>query len=347
MNDRKHVVVGLFVLGGMVLLGILIIWFEGVSHLIRGGYEVRGHLPTAKGVRTGKRVHMDGIEVGDVTGVTSSQPDRPGVWVHMRINPEVRIPRGAAFVAQQSTVGDMFLDFHSPTRVTGHLPADGTAAVDGTIRAPALLPDDLMADFRAAMNKFQRLDMILANIQELTEPRTLQDVEAGKRRNLWTTLAQVEVTARSVDRQLTGKDTEEGLGRLLVQAADVAEDLRTTLKAARGSLAKADAAFGTLADTGKTFQATGKKAEALLAKGDALLAKLAKTADAADALLESLNAAVTDAREGKGTMGRLMTDDQLHRALVALVRNLQDMTDNANRLITMWRKEGILSKEGK
>ena len=69
MNDRKHVVVGLFVLGGFVLLGILIIWFEGVSHLVRGGYVVRGHLPSAKGVRAGKRVHLDGIEIGDVTDI--------------------------------------------------------------------------------------------------------------------------------------------------------------------------------------------------------------------------------------------------------------------------------------
>jgi len=344
VNDRKHVVVGLFVLGGFVLLGILIIWFEGVSHLVRGGYVVRGHLPSAKGVRAGKRVHLDGIEIGDVTDVTSSQPDLPGVWIHMRINLDVKIPRGAQFVAQQSTVGDVFLDFQTPETVAGHLPTDGTAEVDGTIRAPALLPDDLMEDFRDAMNKFERLDAILANVQELTEPRTLQDVRDGKRRNLWTTLAQFEETAKTVDQEL--KQSDSRVGRLLATAAKAAEELRTTLKAARDTLAKTDKALDTVAATGKTFQATGKKAEALLAKGDALIAKLAKTADGADTLLASLNAAVTDAREGKGTIGKLMTDDQLHRALATLVENLTEMTDNANRLITLWRKESIFAKEG-
>jgi len=346
VNDRKHILVGLFVLGGFVLLGTLIIWFEGVSHLIRGGYLVRGHLASAQGIRPGKRVHLDGIEVGDVLEVTSSQPDRPGVWVHMRIRPEVRIPRGAAFVAQQSTVGDIYLDFRSPDHIADYLATDGSAEVDGTIKGPALLPEDLMADFRAAMSKFERLDTILANVAELTEPRTPQDVEAGKRQNLWTFLAEFEETGRTLRRQLKGEDTEAGLGRLLAQAAAAAEDLRKTLEAARKTLAQAQTALARLDQAGKTFSEAGKKADALLTKGDALIAQLGKTADQADALLKNLNGAVADLRAGKGTLGRLLTDDQLHRALVTLIENLHQMTDNADRLITLWRKEGILAKEG-
>jgi phospholipid/cholesterol/gamma-HCH transport system substrate-binding protein len=344
VNDRKHVIVGLFVLGGFVLLGLLIIWFEGVSHVIRGGYTVRAHLPNAQGVRVGKRVHMDGIEIGDVTDITSSQPDRAGVWLHMRINPEVRVPKNAEFVAQRSMTGDIYLDFQTARQTSEALADDGSATVEGAVKAPTLVPEDIMAVFRDAMEKFERLDAILANIHELTEPRTLQEVEAGKRRNLWTTLAQFEMTAKTVQDQLEKPDSR--FSRLLDEAATAAGDLRDTLKAARATLEKADKAIESVDATGKTFTDAGKKAEALLAKGDALLAKLTKTAEGADALLANLNGAVTDARQGKGTLGQLMTDDELHRALVTLVENLKDMTDNADRLLTLWRKEGILSKEG-
>ncbi|MFO8013947.1 MAG: MlaD family protein [Phycisphaerae bacterium] len=347
MNDRKHIIVGLFVLGGLIGLGTLIIWFEGVSHLIRGGYEVRAHLPTAKGIRTGKRVHLDGIEIGDVKDITSSQPDRPGVWVHMRINPDARIPREAAFVAQQTMTGDIYLDFESPRQTAANLPNDGTARVDGELKPPSLLPEDVMKQVDNAMEKFGRLDVLLANLNELTEPRTLADVEAGKQRNLWTTLAQIEKTAQSVDRQLTGKDTEKGLGRMLLQAGAAADELQKTLKGARTTLKNADKSLQTLGEAGKTVAGLGKKGEALLAKGDALIAKLGKTADGADKLLAGLNATVADVRDGKGTMGKLMTDDELHRALVTLVRSLKEMSDNTNRLVTLWREEGILAKEGK
>ena len=344
MNDRKHVIVGLFVLGGLIGLGTLIVWFEGVSHLIRGGYQVRAHLPTAKGIRTGKRVHLDGIEIGDVSAITSSQPERPGVWIHMRINPEDRIPQGAAFVAQQTMTGDVFLDFESPAETAAYRPTDGTATVIGTLKPPSLLPEDVMQQVYDAMRKIEDVETLVVNLTELTEPRTLQDVKAGKPRNLWTTLAQIEVTAESVEHQLTGKETEKGLGRLLAQANETAGELKKTLQEARTTLAKADKALTTVGEAGKTVTDLGKKGEAMLTKGDALLAKLDKAAEGADTLLASLNATVTD---GKGTMGKLMTDDELHQALLTLVRSMKEMSDNTNRLVTLWREEGVLAKEGK
>ncbi len=344
MNDRKHIIVGLFVLGGLIGLGTLIVWFEGVSHLVRGGYEVRAHLPTAKGIRTGKRVHLDGIEIGDVKDITSSQPD-PGVWVHMRINPEQRIPKGAEFVAQQTMTGDVFLDFESPEETVAWRPTDGTAKVHGELKPPSLLPEDVMKQVYDAMRKIEDVETLVTNLTQLTAPP--EGVPPPRRKNLWTLIDQFHSTAGTLEDQLTGKDTEKGLGRLLVQANTAAGELQKTLKQARTTLDKADKALATVGEAGKTVAGLGKKGEAMLAKGDALLAELDKTAKGADTLLTNLNGAVTDVRDGKGTVGKLMTDDQLHRALVTLVRSLKEMSDNTNRLVTLWREEGILAKEGK
>ena len=428
MNDRKNVVVGLFVLGGAILLGAMIVEFKAVPIIFRGVYTVKGHLPSARGIREGKRVHMDGIDIGYVRDVTSS-PDGLGVWVDMQINTDVEIPNEAVFIAQQSTVGDLYLDFQTPTKVRGTVaeseiddasgetvirctfpdgvplrpgnpvriggkrvgsvetaaprengqtgmriglrlhagtaipdkpevvakkPGAGEAwvqfqqpeqppaylpdkaEVEGRLKGPELLPEDLMSDFREAMKKFGQLDTILANLKELTEPRTAKDVDAGKQRNLWTTLEQFERTAKAVQDQLK-KPTGE-IGRLITTARQAATDLRKTL-------AKADKAFETVTETGKTFQQAGKKADALIAKGDALIAKLSKDSDEVRKGFENLNGLVTDARGGKGTAGKLLTDDELHRALVTLVENLNTTADNFNRLVTMLREEGVFSKE--
>jgi len=338
VNDRKNVVVGLFVLAGLVILGTLVIWFEGVGVLIRGGYTVRGHLPSAVGIRPGKRVHRDGIEVGDVRYAQTSQPDREGVWVAMRINPGEQIPREAVFVAQQSTIGDLFLDFQTTAKPTGYLPADGTAEVQGIIKAPAFLPEDVMSDFRDAMNKFQKLDQILANVQELTEPRTLKDVEAGKRRNLSTALEQFEVTAKAVQQQV--EKPSGAIGDLLKTAREAAEDLRK-------SLAKANDAVDTLNQTGKAFQETGKKVDGFIGKADAFMAKLSKDVDHAKTVLDNANGLVTDLRAGKGTLGKLVSDDELHRALVTLTEDLRAAAKTLDRTFTFWREESIWKKEGK
>ncbi|MEA3367053.1 MAG: hypothetical protein U9R68_02945, partial [Planctomycetota bacterium] len=247
MNDRKHIVVGLFVLGGLVLLGVLVVWFGSVAGLIRGGYKVYAHLPSAVGIRKDKRVHRDGIEIGavkdvqpslpkELKDVQTSLPEEPGVWIEMQINSGELIPANAEFVAQRGMAGDVYLDFRSTRRTTHYLRTNDTATAVGRIKPPSLLPEDVMKQFYNAMEKFDRLEALLANLSELTEPRTLQDVEAGKRKNLWTTLAQFQDTARTIDRQLTGKDTGQGLGRLLVQAGTAAEELQKTLKQARTTL---------------------------------------------------------------------------------------------------------------
>ncbi|HUU91286.1 MAG TPA: MlaD family protein [Phycisphaerae bacterium] len=434
MTDRRNVVVGLFVLFGLLLFGGLIVWFEGVAVLIRGGYTVRGHLPSARGIRGGKRVHLDGVEIGDVRTVTNSQPERHGVWVEIRVNPDVRIPQDAILVVQQSTIGDLYLDFQTPIEIEGAvtetgtdpdsgealirctfpdgvllrpgnavrmagkqvgsvqtvgareneqpgihvglrihtgtavpadarvaakkpgvgqarvefgppdrpfacLPTNGTARVDGVIKAPELLPEDMMTDFREAMGKFGQLDAILNNVQDFTQPRTLKDVEAGKQSNVWTVLEQVERTAKSLDVQLH-KPTGE-LGGLIADARKAAQTLQKAMEQAGKTLATVDQA-------GKTIQESGKKVNVLVTKGDAFIAKLSKDSDEAGKLIQNLNALVTDVRGGKGTVGKLVADDELHRALVTLIENLRATTDNINRLVILWREEGVIwGKEGK
>ncbi|MCX5656396.1 MAG: MlaD family protein [Planctomycetota bacterium] len=148
MNDKKHIVVGLFVLVGAIILGTMIIWFEGVAIFIRGGYVVNVHLDSAVGIRAGKRVHLDGIEVGEVVNVTSAEPERRGVWLELQINSAAKIPASARFVAQQSaTGGDAFMDFRTVSPTKEFLRPTEKARIEGEIIPPTLLPPDLVANF--------------------------------------------------------------------------------------------------------------------------------------------------------------------------------------------------------
>jgi len=430
VTDRRNVIVGLFVLFGLLLLGGLIVWFEGVAVLIRGGYRVRGHLPSARGIRGGKRVHMDGVEIGDVREVTSSQPERHGVWIHMRINPEVRIPEDALLVAQQSTIGDLYLDFQTPARVEGtvaetaiddatgdrligctfaegvllrpgdpvlvggqrvgsvqtvaprkngqpgfrvglrlhqgtavadkaqvvakkpgvgqarvefeppdkpfvYVPTHGKAKVDGVIKAPDLLPEDLMIDFREAMSKLGQIDTILADLGKLLKAPE----DEAKQKNVWDVLRQFNDTAKAIQDQLEKPSGQ--IGGLLA-------DTRKAVAGLQKTLANADKAFEAISDAGDSLKQTGKNVNGLVAKGDAFIAKLSKDTDEVRKLIDNLNALTGDLRAGKGTAGKLLTDDELHRALVTALEDLRGVMDNLDRLITLWRKEGLIwGKEGK
>jgi ABC-type transporter Mla subunit MlaD len=350
MNEKRSIIVGLFVLVGAALLGVMIFWFGQVAFLIRGGYVVHGHLPSAVGVRAGKRVHMDGIDCGEVQNVRTSQPQKAGVWVDMHINRGILIPTDAAFVAQQSTIGDLYLDFQTTLKKPpeaapappSSLPTDGTAYIEGHVVAPSLLPEELVADVRKGLSTLKALEPVAANIQKLTEPRTLKDVEAGQPRNLWTMIEQFEVTGKTLQDQLDKKDSS--FNTLLAEADISAKKLQETLDAAKKTLAAAD----------ETFKKLGAKTDTLaddLAKstGDArdLIKKLDKAVEGATTTMNTVNRTFENINKGQGTLGKLATDDELHRALTTLLEDLQSVADNADRLIIMWRKEGITAKEGK
>jgi phospholipid/cholesterol/gamma-HCH transport system substrate-binding protein len=357
MNDRKYILVGLFVLGGLIILATLIIWFRGVAELVQGGYVVSVHLPTSDGVRGGKPVTQDGLPVGYVMDATSSLPERPGVWIRIRITGSHQIPQSATFVAQQNMVGEIALDFKSAAALevypaTEYLPMDGTARLEGLAKGVSLLPESIVGDLHDGIvalgrgaEQLRGLDILIVNLKELTDPRTLADLKAGKHENLWTTLAQFEEAARAIQNQLQNADSP--FGKLLANGQKAVEDFRSVL----GQAGKSVETIGKAAESaGKTLSEFDAAAQTIKTTGDravAFLDKLSKDSDQLAALLKNLNDVIADARQGKGTLGQLIATDQLHRELVNLVENLQSMSDNANRLITMWREKGLLSKEGK
>jgi len=346
MNKTKYVITGLFVIGGLVLVTILILWFEGLPGLVRGTYTVRAHLSNSMGIRESKRVHRDGIAIGDVTAVTSSLPDEPGVWVVMRTSAAEKIPSDARLVAQTSAMGDTSLDFQTTKVPTGgYLPADGSAVVKGASEPYSFLPEGITGSLREVAGDLAGLKALIANLTELTQPRTLADVKAGKPRNLSTTLQEFSAAAESVQALAQDPDTKA----LLSSARTSADELAKTLVAARQTLAEIEKTFKNVgADAGGTLTSMQKTSDTWRKTGenvDLLVQQIARNADHADRLVGDLTAVVENIREGKGTVGKLLTDPELHDALTTLVENLNALTSDAKRLVTFWREEGILAKE--
>ena len=347
MNDKKHIIVGVFVLVGAILLGTMIVWFEGVAIFVRGGYTVYTHLDSAIGIRAGKRVHLDGIEMGEVLSVSSAEPAKRGVWLRLRINPGMNIPKNAQFVAQRSvTGGDAFMDFRTVTPTNEFLPQDSSARVEGTIIPPALLPPDLVA-----------------NLNEVLAPRTLEEVKAGKPANLPSALAQVQATAKAIQDEF--QQPESSFRVFLGKASTSTEELDKTLKIIQNTLTKPDSDLNQLLTESRkmvkgvdetltsvrtiadTYAKAGVSLTQTSDEARKALAQFTKDAEDIGVLTKNLNTVVDNIQKGQGTMGKLMTSDELHRQLVNLVENLQKMTDNTNRLVTLWREKGMLAKEGK
>ncbi|MCX5656397.1 MAG: hypothetical protein NTY65_17310 [Planctomycetota bacterium] len=124
-------------------------------------------------------------------------------------------------------------------------------------------------------------------------------------------------------------------------------DLNQLLTDSRKMVKGVDETLATVRLTADTYTKAGVSLMDTSEEAKKALTQFNKSAQDIDGLVKNLNAAVENLQKGKGTLGQLATSDELHRQLVNLVENLQKMTDNTNRLVTLWREQGVFAKEGK
>jgi ABC-type transporter Mla subunit MlaD len=340
MSNTKYFIVGLFVAGGLILLAVLIVWFEGVAQVLRGGYEVRAHLRNSGGIRPGRRVHRDGLVVGQVADIESSLPTKPGVWLVMQVYEDERIPSDADFFAEWGAMGDVFLDFRTPEQPSGeHLPTDGTAVVRNVVVRPySFLPEGIMEEVTGLTEGTDDFKALMKNLRELTEPRTSEDVANGQPANLSATLDQLAEAGRALKAFVEDPETR----KLITAARTSAEELSTTLAKARESMTAIETE---IASTGTATRETLAAARETADKADEMIARFSRDAEKAEQLVDRLTTIADDLKAGKGTAGKLLTEPELHDALLTLVENLGSMAEEAERLMALWREEGILAKD--
>jgi len=140
-----------------------------------------------------------------------------------------------------------------------------------------------------------------------------------------------------------------GLGPTVERINAILDDNRENLKTTSENLAEVS---GNAKDTVERINAilddNRENLKTAIANADDALARLGKAADDATTTMNSVNQTFEKINKGEGTLGKLATDPELYRALTTLLENLQDVADNADRVLTVWRKQGILfGKEGK
>ncbi|XFA72694.1 MlaD family protein [Thermosynechococcaceae cyanobacterium Okahandja] len=114
--------VGLFILAGLGILGISLLWLRG-NIAGANSYTLEVDLESAPGLAVGTQVRFRGVQVGRVTEIGFG-PN--GVRVALRVN-NVLIPRGAVpEIRQSSFIGQAHLDF-TPPEVVSEIPEGVTA----------------------------------------------------------------------------------------------------------------------------------------------------------------------------------------------------------------------------
>jgi len=357
MTDRfRHVLVGITALCGVVGLAALLMLFGYVPGWLEGGYEIRIHMAEASGLNAGSRAKLHGIDVGGVKRIDLQQPVGKGVLVTVNIKDKYSIPADVRTTVSQSLLGGSPALELDATHLAGKddlvmLPRDGSAVIEAKLASltnqvteqikNAL--DGPTKDLNRLVNAFELLATEWAsvgkNINDLTSPRSPADVDGSngaKLANMTTVLARADQRLADMKQVLDGINS-------VVNDPKMRDDLKLTLT----NLKDASANIKDVSTDAKTLVAkTGENVDEFVesARGnlDQLTKRYVAVADDLSGAILSMRKTIDTAREGDGTMAKLLNDPSLYNNLNDSVKKLDSALVDMKLLIQKWEKEGIL-----
>lgn len=306
-KSRLELKVGLFVLIGLVLLGLLLVQFSKGTSLFRGTYTIKLHTQNVGGLKQRSGVLLSGVQVGGVERIVLA-PDGKSVTVFLKIYSDYPIYQDARFVIEQAGfLGDQFVAV-VPTKNEGERLADG-------------------ADVNCA------------------EPFNLQEVArdaAGFIKRIDETAQKLDASVADLRARVLNAETLANFGDSITNMRLFTEEALGTVKNINLVVLTNSAQVGTAVSNAVEFS-TGltrlaNSAQSMLDSNAVTIAAATKNIEAATATLKNLAA---DLQAGKGLAGTVLQNQELATNVQAIAANLSVTTSNLNRL-GIW---GILDRK--
>jgi phospholipid/cholesterol/gamma-HCH transport system substrate-binding protein len=338
--------VGLTVLFASVTLGVLTFLMSGTTGIFTPKIKLRSYFDNAGGLRNGAPVRLQGVDVGNVTGVrvVSDRPLTP-VEITMKVTTKYRKNMRKDSVTAMSTagvLGETYIDIDS-----SH--AKGPEVGDGDVLATRETPD-IQDVVRASQGTLQNLDALLKRTD-----RILAFVESGQG-SIGKLIYDPQLYNRFADTVNEFKaivdDVRNGqgsLGKLLsndeaynkaMAAVDKLNAMIDDLQQGKGTAGKFlkdpalyNNANETIANVKKLTDDinAGKGAIGKLTKDEALAQKLDNTISKLSAITDRLEA-------GEGSAGKLFKDPSLFnntdQMLVETRQLVKSIRENPKKYLT-------------
>ena len=347
MKERtRNIVVGITTLAGGVSLVSLLLLFGYVPEFVQQGYTVRIEMNNAGGVMPGNRVLYQGLDVGQITEVRRKAGLAAGVELIARINEDQDLPDGASVVVSRPALGGSpTVEFMPPDHMHDQpMSKNGQAMVHGEVTSAfqqlgesvQKSIDGLVGNLKgdkdsegilAKLNDLaDEWKQVGQNINELTAPLSPDKVDAdpNKMANLSTVIARADMAIIEMDKTLNGINSylyDDALKSNIETTAANAKELT-------GNIAK----WSTKIDgfTGDIGNNVKQLREAYV-----------NVANRLSVFIDRGNKLVEATQQGKGTVGKMVTDPQLYNNLNDAANRLNQALDDVKLLIEKWKAEGV------
>lgn len=347
---RRNVVVGLFVLLGLVALAILTILFgQDPGWLVpRQDYALNIQFDRANGVRVGTLVEAGGIPIGEVRAVRFSDPAdfTRGVTVQVAFHEGIRLPSGSRAESREPGLGagrPPVVVYPGPPGAEP-IPDGGTIPGETVTTMEQLFPPEVLTNFdRTALqigNAASALTPVLEDLHVVLQPRDVVSVDrpGGPPGNIYTAAVRLDALIKHFNEVLGDPQVQSQLRTTIANLEQMSVDGKQAfadLKAASAEATKIAAEVRDLAT----------RAQSSFDRIDEQVTQLGRTSltalDEAGRFFERLNLLAAGLQNGEGTLGKLLRDERLHESMVLTFRRLADLVQEFTVLVQEWQKGRI------
>lgn len=293
-TERKgtEIYVGVFLIVGLVIIALMLVRFGGVSQSFTNFYPITVEFSNASGLVKDAQVLLAGARIGYVDEAPKLLVrENFGVTVKLKILEDVRLPKDATFVVDQSgLLGDCYVDVIPPAQMD---------------RSNLINPGDtIQGGTKPGLGALQQQGTVALN--KLAEA-----------------LDELKKLSSDLNKNLLNEQNMKTLSDTFTNLKATSEHLTTSTQKLDGILAKGDGAV----DAAKHTFESADKAAADLREAMVDFKKVAenagKTMDSARTFVDTGTKVLKKAENGDGALGMLLTDKETAANLKAFAANLK------------------------
>lgn len=351
-ESRQNILVGAFVLVGLLAFGTLVVMFGQAPQWLSPGdtYELEILFDSVAGIRTGTNVVVAGNRIGHVRRVefVDEKDLTSGVRVIAAIETKYELPVGTRAETVEAGIfgggrppivlqlGDASLGMLDPATAT--IKGKTTSGLD------SVFPQHVLLTFERTASQIgeaaDALKPVLTDLEAMLQPRDPELVDlhgempgnlSSASARLDTLLAHFNEVLGSAEQQSRIAATLENMKTISDQGVLFMDDLR-----AAGADAKAltSDARGTVTKVNATLDDVNTRVNEVARSTNGVLEKASR-------MMDHLTIASGRIAEGQGTLGKLVNDPQLYESMVLTAKRMAETVDEMRLLIEQWQKGKI------
>ncbi|MCG3124059.1 MAG: hypothetical protein GIKADHBN_02500 [Phycisphaerales bacterium] len=332
---------GMVALAGLAGLASLLFIFGEVRNVFARTYEFQFRIDQAGGLRPTSDVAMQGVRIGTVISIANATNDAEhGVDVRVKVHGDAKIPRDFTLYLDKGFVGDAVLDLQIPQGSTLD-PANlvhkdevlpGTRQVNSLFRQVETAMAEPLRKIGAAAD---RIESLSARAEDFFQPRTIQDVAAGKPANLWSTVQRVDIALTQASTWLGDETLHADVREIAARTKVAIEDVQKTAASLR---ATADSLTATSKSVQDQVTTQGKN---LTESAERITSAMTQTLGRIDQTAGEIQKVAVRINNGEGTLGQLARNPDLYRSLHDAAIRLDKALTELQTLVEKFKEEGI------